>query len=133
MNNKGFTLVEIIAAIAILSILSGTAVLAVTKYTNKAKKEAYKNYEANLKSAATNYLTTHPEFAFDESLTLSAKTLIEEGLLESMTDPINKDSSCNTNSYVTILGTYDNDNSYNLTYNYKVCLKCASYTSPACK
>lgn len=133
MNNKGFTLVEILAVFAIMSILAGVAITAVSKYTTKTKEETYRDYEKNLKTAATNYLTTHPEYTYDDSLTLLAQTLIDEGLLDSMTDPVNKDNSCNLNSYVTILGDYADENAYNLNYKYEICLRCKSYTSSDCK
>ena len=41
MNNKGFTLVEILATIAILGILSGIVIGGVQKYIEKSRQQAY--------------------------------------------------------------------------------------------
>ena len=41
MNNKGFTLVEILSTIVILAILSIISVVAYTRYIDYTKKKAY--------------------------------------------------------------------------------------------
>ncbi len=131
-NNKGFTLVEVIAVIAILSILSGITISAVTKLTTNSKKKTYKNFEDNLKKASNNYLIRHNELAEEENLKLDAQTLIDEGFLENLTDPTNKKESCNEDSYVIISGKRENATDYNITYSYDVCLKCPNYSSSKC-
>ena len=45
MNKKGFTLVEILAVVAILSIMSGVAVAGVSKYLSQSKSQAYESME----------------------------------------------------------------------------------------
>lgn len=131
-NNKGFTLVEVIAVIAIISILTGVTITAVTRYMQTSKKKTYKNYESNLKKAAANYMTSHPELiAGDVNLTLKVDTLIEEGFLEEMTDPIDKNKDC-SESYVMVDGKRE-ANQYNIDFsNNKICLICPSYSSPGC-
>ena len=44
INKNGFTLVELMAVIAILGILSGVVIMAVSSYTEKSRKEVYKNF-----------------------------------------------------------------------------------------
>ena len=131
-NNKGFSLVEVIAVIAILGILSGITIMAVTRLTTSSKKKTYKNFEDNLKKASNNYLIGHNELAEEENLKLDAQTLIDEGFLEAMTDPVNKKGNCNKDSYVIITGKRENATDYNISYSYNVCLICPSYTSPKC-
>ena len=40
-NNKGFTLIEILAAVTILAIISTISVVAVTRYVEKTKVKSY--------------------------------------------------------------------------------------------
>lgn len=137
MNNKGFTMVELLAVIALLAILSGTALLAVTRYVSSAQKKTYKNYEANLKGGAVNYLTAHTELSAIENLKIYADDLIKEGYIEKLTDPIDNGKTCNNSnrskdSYIIVTGKRDTPTSYNLTFTYKVCLICDSYKSSGC-
>ncbi|MBP3800377.1 MAG: prepilin-type N-terminal cleavage/methylation domain-containing protein, partial [Bacilli bacterium] len=59
LNKKGITLVELMAAIAIVGILSGIAIMSVTKYQEKTRKDVYKNHETNLKDGVINYFTSN--------------------------------------------------------------------------
>ncbi len=137
MNEKGFSIVELIAVVAIMLILSGTALIAVTKNINNAKEKTYKNFEDNLKGAATNYLTHHTELSAISNLKLYADDLINEGYLTPLRDPGNSGANCyNSNeakdSYIVVTGKRDTSNSYNLTYTYKICLICSNYKSIGC-
>ncbi len=55
MNNKGFSMVELLATVAILGILSGLAITAVSRILDKAHEEYYKSEEKNLILAAQTY------------------------------------------------------------------------------
>lgn len=132
INNKAFTLVEMIAVVALISILSGTAIMSVSNIVNKSKKKTYQNFEKNLKVAATNYIGNHPELVATGSQTLQATQLIDEGYLETMVDPANKSSNCNENSSVTVYQKRANG-AFNIEMSYKICLVCSSYkTSSDC-
>ena len=141
MNNKGFTMVELLAVVALICVLSGTALLAVTRYVSSAQKKTYKNYESNLKGGAVNYLTTHTELASLSTQKIYATDLIQEGYLEDIEDPVKKGMKCNTSdktkdSYIIVEAKRknedDNNFDYNLTFTYKVCLICDSYKSSGC-
>lgn len=56
LNNKGFTLVEILATVAIMAILSGVAVAGVTRYLEKTRQKAYEAIENNVYDAASAYI-----------------------------------------------------------------------------
>ena len=60
LNNKGFTLIEILAAVAIMSILSGVAVMAVTRYIEKTQREAYEIMQKTVYDAAASYHQNNP-------------------------------------------------------------------------
>lgn len=157
MNNKGFTLVELLAVIAILSILSGSAVTAVTSIITKQRKKAYKNFEGQLRSAAVNYVSDRTDLVVPNSTTanyptgrqdgfrvpndagwtiLDAEELHDMGLIDNLVDPSDKTECDYKNSYVKVKSTYANGDannpSYNLAYTYMVCLKCSNYTSSDC-
>ena len=56
LNNKGFSFVELLAAVAILAILSSIAIVGVTNILNKSHKEYYNNERKNLILAAQAYV-----------------------------------------------------------------------------
>ncbi len=132
MNKKGFSLVELLAVIAIMGILSGICILAVTRYISNSKKKTYKNFEENLRGAAVNYLSSHTELStVSGGVTLTYSTLVEGQYLEELKDPGNQSKKCDA-SYVKVTGTRDSATSYNISFTYKVCLICPSYKSPGC-
>ena len=55
MKNKGFTMIELLATITILGILSVIAVTSVTVFINKGKKNFYSSQRNNLISSAKSY------------------------------------------------------------------------------
>lgn len=145
MSEKGFTLIEIIAVIAIIGILSGIALGAVSKYQLKARNETYKNYESNLKSAAQDYLL-YNQMEIPESggtKTITSDELISGGYLDEMTDPIKNNKKCTATVVVTNKqslktngettkkdnSNIDSSNTMNLDLEYKVHLSCEGYTS----
>lgn len=97
LNNKGFTMVELLASVAILSILMGAAVAGVTKYQEKARQEAYEAMESSAYAAAQNYIQKHGSVIplYPSSKKINIDTLVEEGLLNELQDPTAKDFSCN--------------------------------------
>ena len=146
-TNKGFTLVELIAVIAILGILSGIAVGAVSKYQIKARNETYKNYEDNLKSASKNYLLYNTGEIPGKGLTkdINSDALIQENYLDEMVDPVNNKKKCRATVKVTnkenakTNDSLDDDNSNitssnttNIDLDFKVCLVCENYKSKGC-
>ena len=63
MNNKGFTLVEVLATIAILAILFGVSVPVVSKYINKAKVESDEEMTETVKKATVSYIQANKDLA----------------------------------------------------------------------
>lgn len=55
MNNKGFTLVELIAIVVLLALVMGIGAISVTKIINNAKEKDYQLLVENIKSAVELY------------------------------------------------------------------------------
>ncbi len=135
MNNKGFTLVELLAVIALIAILSGVGVSASSRYIVKSRQKTYQNFEGNLKTAAYNYISDRTDLVVPgdpNGYTVDAEELHDMELLDNLIDPSSKTPCDYKNSYVTVTGSLDNPNSYNIDYKYKICLRCSNYTSAAC-
>ena len=59
MNKKGFTLVEILAAIVILGVLMSVAIVSVSRILSNSKEGFYDNVEDQLILAAKRYYNDH--------------------------------------------------------------------------
>lgn len=134
MNNKGLTLIELLAVIVIIGVLSGIAINAITKSITSGHKKGYKNLEQNLRTAAKDYYTVHTDILVPggDFHMIDAAELHDAGFLDNLNDPIDKKICDYDNSYVRTRASYKDDNSYNLTYEYVVCLRCSNYESPTC-
>ena len=59
LNNKGFTLVELLAVVVILSILLAFMYPNVNKLINENKEKNYEKLESSIKSAAKMYISDY--------------------------------------------------------------------------
>jgi prepilin-type N-terminal cleavage/methylation domain-containing protein len=103
MNNKGFSLVELLATITILGIIIAIGVVSYNKINISSKEETRKNIIKKIEIAASNY-------AFDTNITcVQVSTLITNGYLEEDTlDPLNNSSFNNNYVRMTKTGNYYN-------------------------
>lgn len=135
MNKHGFTLVELLATIVIIGILSTVAVVGTTKYLEYTRNKTYDSYVETLENATKNYLEDNtseiPEVGSTKVIT--ATTLYDAGYLENIMDPNKKSVSCITyrtqnmpvSSKVTVK-RISNEN--NIDLEYSVWLYCPSKT-----
>ena len=130
LNNKGFTLIEILAAVTLMGILAGIGVSSYSKYQDKVRNEAYEAMEKSAYAAAQNYLQSTGAVVPEGSTgrTIEVQTLVNGGFLDDLIDPRTKSTNCNTGSYVKVTKQASVGNKLE-EYTYIVTIKCRNYTS----
>lgn len=79
---KGFTLVELLAVIAILGLLSAISIPLVTKQINNSKEKAYENQEKTIINAAKRWVFDNDNLLDNsEKITLSIDRIQRDGYL----------------------------------------------------
>ena len=141
MKNKGFTLIEMLAVMAILAILMGVAVYALQGHLIKGRNKSFKivvnTFEDGVLEAYTtclaepdssDFCTNHPLPDFNGTDTITLKELEDEQFIEPIKNPWKKDERCNPSSTVTVTRNDQN----NISFDYKTCLICGEHSSEGC-
>ena len=89
LNNKGFSLVEILVAIALLAVLMMIASQAYNSYKKKARQQAYDTMAKSATVAATNYLMENNKAKY-----ISFETLKDMQYVDTLQDPRYKENEC---------------------------------------
>ena len=122
---KGFTLIEILAAITILGILTGIAIVSVTKIIENGKKEHYDTAEENLSLAGQSYVQQNraalPK-AIGQKKKVPLSILVDNKYIQPIKDYSDKDCDL-SKSYVQVYKYSQSD------YSYVAYLECPGYTS----
>lgn len=83
MNNKGFTLTELLVTIVIMGIITGLAFPSIRKLQEENKSEEFKAYEKVLVNATKVYMDSHTnEIEKGKCWVLSDDYLVEHGLIK---------------------------------------------------
>ena len=131
-NNKGFTLIEILAAIVILGIISTIAVPAVYKYVTKTKDFSYENMYKTVYDAVKNYrIDTNDDSVTRPNVPTYTKSDINEfvelNYLDSLIDPADRSKKCSAEVYV--FDCLDDDKTVLRDHVYSVQLTCSAHSS----
>lgn len=117
MNNKGFSMIELLGVIVIIGILFAVALPAVTKYIGKTRDRAYDNiYESAYAAAQGKYMNDLDE----DGASYSLKELYNQGYMDEPIDPSNK-GFCDGTVDVEEIDMNTNEVSE---FKYKVTLEC---------
>ena len=141
MNKKGFTLIELIGVIVLLSLLTSIATVAVNNYlkqgrertfkilTNSVKDATLDAYSTCLVGSTTNtFCNTHTLGPVGEWRRLYLSELIDEGFIEDVKNPWKTSEKCSSDSYVDVT----REDTENFSLEYRVCLICGSHESEGC-
>lgn len=124
-RNKGFTLVEILAAITILGILSAVAIVSVNKVIQNAKSKHYTTAEEQLKLAGQSYIQQNrsklPK-SIGQMVKIPLRTLVTSNYIEEIKDYSKKECDLDK-SYVQVFKYSQTE------YSYTSYLKCPTYSS----
>ena len=150
MKEKGFTLVELMAVIVILSIILAIAVPTYRSYMASSRNKAFKEAENALKTAANNALTqciTNPtgevveyckshrppdnQYQYDVAV---GDELVKYNYIDPIADPYHSGKYCDmSKSYVYVSNKTNIDDEDNFDFVYKVCLACGDRKSEDCR
>ena len=124
-NKRGFTLIEILAAVTILGILSIIAVISVNNIIQKTKQNHYTTAEEQLEMAGQSYVQQNRSAlpkAIGQKKKIPLKTLVDKNYIEPVKDYSDNDCDLET-SYVQVFKYSKED------YSYIAYLDCPVYDS----
>lgn len=125
LNKKGFSLVELLAAIVILAIMITLATVAYSRYRQHAKQQGYDTLAKTASEAAAQYVMDNPEKVIWD---VSFEMLYEGEYMSSLSDPGIKNKQCKGD---VVLRTMREENAGTLDtneYTVHVCCKNYNYT-----
>ncbi len=118
-NNKGFTLIEMLGAVVLLGILSTVAVVSVSRYLTKSRKNAFQIMEQSIYEAVKSCQIQNNCVAGN---IYDTEFLINSGYLNSLKNPHSSQKDCSGS--VTIKQVNEASDSEYQKYQYIVSLTC---------
>ena len=124
LNNKGFSLVELLGVMVVLGIVITMAIGQYRKYIYQTIQDSYDLMAQNLETASENYFIDHP---LDTSVTIDE--LVEQEYIEPVNDPSREaddDDTCDAKIRRSL--PEDKEEGALDKYNYAVSICCKDYT-----
>lgn len=131
-KNKGFTMIELLAVITIMGVLSVIAIPAVTKYVTKGRNTSYDTMFKSSYEAAENYMMENDVvIPIGSTKEIKLSVLVKEQYLEALADPSSKSGGyCETSNDSKVIVKRENNGDGGLpAYKYTVYIKCPSFSS----
>ena len=123
MNNRGFTLVELLATIVIIGLIGGIGAVAYSMIMRNSENRVYEAYESTMHAETLQLLANNPQL-LPHGTTEKLFTL-SQIKIDDINNPRNKNDLC-PSSFVGVTrngsGTMDS-------FTYRVCLICDDYNS----
>ncbi len=142
MNKKGFTLIELIGVIVLLSIITSIATVSLNNYLKQGREKSFKILQNSMEDAtleaftsclanpnSSDFCRVHniPEIlGAGERITL--KELLDNDFIEDVKNPWKTSEKCSEDSYV--IATRNSDDS--ISFDYKTCLICGTHQTDGC-
>jgi len=147
MNRKAFTLIEFLAVIMLLGILSGIAVVSYNRQLISGREKAFLLAENSFQDAISEayvdcntnfsdkvFCINHSEpISIGEADIVRLEELINDGYINPIKNPYDTNQECDkSKSYVKVVGNVDMNETENNDLSYNVCLVCGSKKSAGC-
>lgn len=120
MNKKGFTLIELMAVIVVLAIITVISVPIILNTINISKEKLYKEQENKLVELAEEYLEDNTIEETDSEIVITKENLIEGGYIDEIYDFKSSESTCE--GYISITNYLSNPM-------YKAYISCDGYVT----
>ncbi|MFC5466745.1 type II secretion system protein [Lederbergia graminis] len=114
-NEKGLTLVELLAVVVILGIISAIAIPSIGGLINNSKKDAHIANAQQMVNQAKFAITSGEYTESDNVTTITLGALVDDGFLESVKDPSTETGYDETKSLVTVTKGADGKYTYTVT------------------
>lgn len=114
MNNKAFTMIEMLGVVAILALISLFSFPAINILKNNSDQKKYDNFIKNISTAADSYIeSNYDNYDSDLEQFISIKKLIDSGLLsEALVNPNTGEKIKDENGIIKITRNVDRTFSY---------------------
>jgi len=124
-NNKGFSMIELLAVIAILGVIAIMGIVGYGRYLERSRKNAFENMGKTLYESTKSYFIYNSELlpTTGTPTTIIAQDLVDAGFTEYLTNPRKNKENCNQSTVKVTYNGMSSDN-MNMNLNYEIKIIC---------